>query len=287
MADITAIILTKNEEKNIGACLSSIQDLVARAVLVDCGSTDRTLEIAREMGADILFHEFEYYARQFNWGLDHAGIDTEWVLRIDADERFTPELNREIEEMIRRHAGDDVGGFTMEAWLYFLGRKLTHGGSKKRKLMIFKRGVGRIEDRKRDAHTVLSSGRSVSLKQRFLHYDFKDITSYIARYNWYATREMQDYVAYLEGQSADIATDAHIQSTRKKKFGVYYRAPMFLRAWLWFVYNYVFRLGFLDGREGFIYHFFECYWYRYLVDTKIYEHQKLGTEFEKLKALGD
>ncbi|SNS62455.1 Glycosyltransferase involved in cell wall bisynthesis [Bacillus sp. OK838] len=287
MADITAIILTKNENKNIVACLESIKGFAKRAIVVDSGSTDNTIELAKSRGADIFYNEFKYYAQQFNWGIDNTNITTKWILRLDADERFTPELCKEAEMFMTKHANDDVNGITMEAWLYFLGKRLKHGASKKRKLMIFKRGIGRIEDRKRDAHTVLSKGRSIALKERFLHHDFKDINSFITKYNWYATREMQDYIAYKQGDSEEIQTDKKIQNTRKKKFGLYYKAPRFFRAWLWFVYNYYFRLGFLDGREGYIYHYFECYWYRYLVDAKIFEYETMGNKVEELKALGD
>lgn len=287
MASVTAIILTKNEEKNLAECLKSIQGFAERAVVVDCGSTDRTVEIAHTHGADVLLHEFTYYAAQFNWAIDNAGISTDWILRLDADERFTPELIAETEAILATapaHEGD-LNGITMEAVFYFLGRPMRHGIRNKHKMMLFKRGVGRIEDRRRDAHSVICRGFSVETKNRFLHYDFKDLSSYIKRYNWYATREMQDYISFIQGASTNVNTDKRIQAQRRKKFGLYYRAPKFLRAWLWFVYNYIFRLGFLDGREGFLYHYFECLWYRLLVDAKIYEYEKYGGAFEELHAL--
>ena len=287
MASVTAIILTKNEEKNLGECLSSIKGFAERAVVVDCGSTDRTVEIAKEHGADVLVHDFTYYAAQFNWGIDNAGITTDWILRLDADERFTPALIAETEAILNSSDAKDgdLNGITMEAVFYFLGKPIRHGVKCKRKMMLFKRGIGRIEDRKRDAHSIISEGRNVSVKEKFLHYDFKNLDSYIKRYNWYATREMQDYIAYTQGASTAINTDAHIQAQRKKKFGLYYRAPKFLRAYLWFIYNYIFRLGFLDGREGFLFHYFECLWYRLLVDAKIYEYEKHGGAFDELRAL--
>ncbi len=287
MASVTALILTKNEEKNLAECLKSIQGFVQRAVVVDCGSTDRTVEIAREHGADVLVHEFTYYAAQFNWAIDNANIDTDWIMRLDADERFTPALISETEAILNSDAAKtgDLNGVTMESVFYFLGKPILHGLRKKRKMILFSRGIGRIEDRKRDAHSVISEGYNVATKERFLHYDFKNLDSYIKRYNWYATREMQDYIAFTQGASQAINTDAHIQAQRKKKFGIYYRAPKFIRAWLWFVYNYIFRLGFLDGKEGFLFHYFECLWYRLLVDAKIYEYEKHGGEFEQLRAL--
>ena len=281
MANLTAIILTKNESKNIVACLESIKGFANRIVVVDSGSTDNTVDLAKEHGADVYYHEFEYYAKQFNWGIDNTNITTKWILRLDADERFTPKLIEEAGYTMKQHENDDVNGLTIEAWLYFLGKKLEHGSTKKRKMMIFKNGIGRIEDRRRDAHSIISCGRTVVLKEKFLHYDFKDITHFIERYNWYATKEMQDYLDYKQGNSVNIHTDKKIQNTRKKKFGLYYKAPMFLRAWLWFIYNYYIKLGFLDGREGYLYHYFECYWYRFLVDSKIYEQERISTEMEK------
>lgn len=283
MADLTAIVLTKNESKNIVACLESIKGFAERVVVVDSGSTDNTVELARDHGADVFNNKFDYYAQQFNWGIDNTCITTKWILRLDADERFTPELCDEAELLMKKHENDDVNGITMEAWLYFLGKRLKYGASKKRKLMIFKRGIGRIEDRKRDAHTVISRGKSVATKERFIHHDFKDVDNFISKYNYYATREMEDYIEYKNGVSGDIYTDEKIRSTRKKKFGIYYKAPKFLRARLWFVYNYYFRLGFLDGKEGYIFHYFECYWYRYLVDAKIYEHETFGKKLQELK----
>ena len=285
MADLTAIILTQNEEKNIEACLSSISGFASRMVVVDSGSTDRTVELAQSLGAEVLAHPFTYYAAQFNWGIDHGAVQTKWLLRLDADERFTPEVCAHCEKLMALHENDDVNGIVVESDFYFLGRLMKHGGSKKRKIMVFKTGKGRIEDRKRDAHTILSEGRTVAIPERFLHDDFKDLTSYINRYNWYATRELQDYLAYREGASYAVKTDAKLMRHRKKKFTLYYRAPMFLRAWLWFVYQYYFRLGFLDGREGYLYCYFENYWYRFLVDAKIYEQQKTGRAPEELTAL--
>lgn len=282
MPDITAIILTRNEEKNIERCLRSIRSLCRRMVVVDCGSTDATVALAEQNGAEVLQHAFEYYARQFNWGLDHAGIDTRWVIRIDADEQFPPELCDEIAREAEAHADDDVNGMTLEATYFFLGRALTHG-SKKRKLMVFKYGIGRIEDRRRDAHTVLSEGRSISLRHRFLHYDFKDLDNFIGRYNWYATREAMDYIDFKRGRRDAATDDKQIERQRRRKYGVYYRFPKFLRAFLWFLANYFLRGGFLDGKEGFIYHVLSSFWYRFVVDAKIYEYEH-GKEFEPLKA---
>ena len=285
MADVTAIVLTKNEEKNLPDCLRSLEGFARRVIVVDSGSTDATVRIARDAGADVLEHPFENYARQFNWALDNGAIDTAWTLRLDADERLTPALCRELASLMDAHASDDVTGVVMKAWLYFMGRKLAHAKDMKRKLMLFRTGVGRIEDRHMDEHTLLAHGRSVEARERFLHHDYKDMTHYINKLNWYAGREVRDYFAYAEGGAAGKGLDSVNQATRNKKFRVYYRLPMFFRCWLAFVYSYIFKGGFLDGREGFLYHYMYHRWYRTLVDAKILEHRRTGAPFEALGPL--
>lgn len=279
MADVTIVILTKNEEKNIEECLVSVKDFAERVVIVDSGSNDKTVEIAKKYGTDVYEHKFENYAKQFNWGLNNTDIKTAWTMRLDADERLTGPLCEELLEIMKEHAEDDINGVIMEADLYFMDCLIKHGGHKKRKLMFFKTGIGYIEDRKMDEHTMLKSGQSVIAKNRFIHYDYKNLTTFINKMNWYATREMQDYFEY--NSTKGEFQDAVIAETRKKKFGFYYKMPLFFRSWLLFIYNYIFKLGFLDGKEGFIYHYMYQRWYRTLVDAKIYEQMKYNSEFEE------
>jgi hypothetical protein len=132
-----------------------------------------------------------------------------------------------------------------------------------------------------DEHTVLSEGKSVSCKERFIHEDFKDMTHWINKMNWYATREMQDYFEFKEGKSAEIENDRYVAETRRKKFGFYYKLPMFSRSWFLFVYYYIFKGGFLDGRPGYIFNYMYHRWYRNLVDTKIYEQMLNPKPFEE------
>lgn len=280
MVDLTAIILTKNEEKNIEGCLESIKGFVKRAVVIDSGSTDKTIEIAKKYKfVSIYEHPFENYARQFNWGIDNTNITTKWTLRLDADERFTPALCNELEQAMAEHLNDKVNGFTLEAWLYFMGKKLTHGGSRKKKLMVFKTGIGRVEDRKMDEHTILFEGETLPIKEKFLHYDFKDLSTYVKKLNWYATREMQDYFEDRFPDSGFDGADKEISSRRTKKTK-YYKAPMFLRCWMYFFYCFFIKGNCLNGREGRIYSFLYHFYYRWLVDAKIYEQMKYNRPFE-------
>lgn len=273
MADLTAIVLTKDEEKNLPDCLSSLRGFASRVVVVDSGSTDRTVDIAREYGADVFTHPFHGYAHQFNWGLDNAGIDTEWVLRIDADERMTEAVKAECAPILEAKRESGVGGITMEADFYMLGRRLRFGGAKKRKLMIFRNGWGRIEQRYMDEHTILSEGRDVRIRARFDHYDFKSVGHFASKLVWYSGREVMDV---LGAQGEEDLQNAGIRRTRKLKTGLYYRLPRFFRVLCIFIFRYIVQLGFLDGAPGLIYHFMYSFMYRFLVDAKLYEAQKTG-----------
>lgn len=276
MGDVTAIIITKNEEKNIIDCISSIKGFCSRIIVVDSGSDDKTQAISRNLGAEVYYHEFETHARQRNWAIDNLDIRTKWILRIDADERFTPALCNELNQLMAEHDSDNVNGITVEAWLYFMGKKIGHGCHNKRKLILFKTGKGYIEDRRMDEHTLLCEGSSVYAKERFIHYDFKDMTNWINKMNWYATKEVDDYYDYLNGKAQIIKEeDKAISSTRKRKFGFYYKLPLFIRCWALFLYFYIIKFGFLDGKEGFVYHWMYHRWYRTLVDAKILERKSL------------
>lgn len=279
MVDLTAIILTKNEEKNIENCLKSIKNFAKRIIVIDSGSTDKTVQLAQKYSADIYIHPFENYAKQFNWGIDETNIETKWILRLDADECFTPELCLKLEKECKQHESDDVNGFVLEAWLYFMGKCLKYGGSRKKKLMVFKTGFGRIENRNMDEHTILSAGRTIEIKEKFIHYDFKDLNTYVEKLNWYATRELKDYIeekflkAEFDGKNEEINL-IRIKKTR------YYKFPIFWRCWLYFIYSYILCGNFLNGKEGFVYSFLYHLYYRILVDSKIYEYMKCPIDFE-------
>lgn len=247
MTDITAIILTKNEEVNIKRCIESLHGVVDRVCVVDSGSTDRTIEVAKSLGAEIFYHEpFIHYAAQFNWALDNIDVKTTWVYRIDADEVVPPELGIEIVSACKEHQNDDVNGFVMKFKIAFMGTFLKHGGMYPfYNLTIFKFGKGRYENRAMGEHVILSEGRSLDLKNDCLHYDFKSLDAWINKHNWYATREVADYFSTRLIGQADPNTLYHeAKKTSKLRDGLYYKMPKFLRAKLYFWYRYYLKLGF-------------------------------------------
>ncbi len=279
MADLTAIILTKNEEKNIEYCIRSIQPVAKKIVVIDSFSTDDTVKKAKELGAVVYQHEFINYSKQFIYGMEIADIQTKWVLRIDADERLTEASAAEINELCAKNADTDVNGLVLRFEVNFMGKKLRHGGIYPfRKLLVFKYGKGQIEDRNMDEHIVLSEGRTVELRNDSEHHDYKDLTYWINKHNWYAGREVLDYFEHKDDAKDGADLDAKARLKRFVKFRIYYRLPMGMRAHLYYWYRYYFKLGFLDGKEGKIFAFMQAYWYRFLVDAKIYEQKKQSQE---------
>ena len=258
--EITVIIMTKDEEKNIEAAVQSGWQIASRVLVVDSGSTDRTAEIAKAKGAEIVFHEWLGHAKQFNWALDHCEITTPWVFRLDADERISNELAEEIKEKLRTPAAD---GYSMRWRVYFMGKWIRHGGTHKPYfLRLFRYGKGRAEERLMDEH-ILVDGNVERLNEDLIHYDYKGLDAWLTKHIGYSNLELKMTETQAETNGGNV------QQKRKRSF--YYRLPIFLRARLYYWYRYYAQLGFLDGREGKIFLYLQAYWYRFLVDAKMYE----------------
>jgi len=274
-------ILTKNEELNIEKCIKSIQSVVKRMIVVDSGSTDQTIEIAKRLGAEILINEMKpfYYAKQFAYALEKGDIATKWVLRIDADEELTEESAKELEALCNENETTDINGIVLRFEVHFMGRAIRHGGVYPfRKLCAFKYGKAAIEDKYMDEHIILFEGESIEMKADSLHINNKGLSDFIEKHNDYSTREMMDYFQRKANENGASKSEQS-QLDRKAgfrhfiKWNIYYKIPAGLRSWCYYMYRYYLRAGFLDGKPGKIFCFIQAYWYRYLVDAKIYEEK--------------
>lgn len=272
MADLTAIILTHNEEINIAECINSIKNISKRIIVIDSFSTDNTVEIAEKMGAEIFQNKWINYATQYNYGIEKAHIKTKWVLRIDADERLTSKSSAEIEKICNDNMYTSINGIVIRFEVNFLGRKLRHGGIYPLKVLrVYKYGIGKMENRNMDEHIVLEHGHIITLKNDSLHCDYKDIASWIDKHNKYSSREVLDYLEFSSKKDSGGELLFEAKMKRFIKFKIYYKLPLGWRAFLYYFYRYYIRLGFLDGKEGKIFAFLQAYWYRFLVDAKIFE----------------
>lgn len=265
---ITAIILTLNEEINLPHCLKSIFGHVDEIIIVDNGSTDKTFEIAEKYGAKIVKHEdYQNQAQQFNWTLKTQEIKNPWIFRLDADEWVTEELWKELEEKLDK-TPEDVSGYFIKRRVYFMGKWIKYGGYYPTWLLrLFRKDKAEYEKREMDEHIVLLEGRALNLKNDFADENHKSLEEWTAKHNNFSTREAR---AMLEEKKKENL-GGQAGRKRKIKTGFYAKLPLFCRACLYFSYRYFIRLGFLDGRKGLIFHFLQGFWYRFLVDAKIYE----------------
>lgn len=273
---LSIIILTYNEEIHIERCIKSLQPVAKNIFIVDSFSTDKTVEVAESMGAKVFQNPWKNYADQFQWGIDNCPIDTEWVMRMDADEFVEPDLVEEIQNDLVSVA-QDISGIYIRRKQFFLGKWIKHGDRYPLYLLRFWRsGVGRIEQRWMDEHIVLESGATMHFKGHFVD-DNKNSTSwFIEKHNKYADREMIDilsrkYNLFQQDEQLLASDDPQAKKKRKIKEGIYNKMPIFIRPILYFLYRYFLRLGFLDGVRGTAYHLMQGFWYRALVDLRVYE----------------
>ena len=256
---ISVVILTYNERLHIRRCIARVRPIATEIFVVDCHSADGTQAIARELGATVVEHDWPgLYAVQFNWALDNLPLSGDWVLRLDADEYLDENALRDLPRFLAEQP-DEVSGVTLRLGRIFLGREMRHGLGTIRLLRLFRHGRGRCEGKLMDEHLAVS-GRIVDFAGTFFDHNLNDLSWWTRKHDGYALREAVDLL---------LANDA----TTKKQF--YRRLPLFWRAAVYFAYRYILRLGFLDGREGFLWHFLQGWWYRTLVDAKLLELRRL------------
>ena len=246
--NLSVVIITFNEEANIGRTLVSVQPLIAdgkgEIIVVDSGSTDRTVEIAKSFGAKVFVEEWKGFAAQKNSAIDKATGD--WILSLDADEEVSKELAGGLFEGIAAADSEaspkpfpsNLNGFRLRRRNYFLGHWITHGGFwPDPKLRLFRRGTGRFADRA--VHEDLQvQGTTWQMKGDLLHHSYPTLFDYIEHINRYSSLGAEMVVA-----------------KGKVRFSV---VNIVLRPLFTFIYNYFFRLGFLDGREGLLLHLYHA-----------------------------
>ncbi|MES2834785.1 MAG: glycosyltransferase family 2 protein [Pseudomonadota bacterium] len=277
---IAVIILTFNEAHHIARAIASVASFASEVVVVDSGSTDDTRRIAEAAGARTLVHPFINQAQQFNWALDNVPLDADWILRLDADEIIEPDLARALAEQIPA-LPSDVTGVILNRKHIFMGRWIRHGGRYPLPMLrIFRRGAARSEDRWMDEHLVLTTGRAVTIEGGFADHNLGDLSYFTDKHRAYATREAVEVLnqklgLFDRGETrAGLAASHAVAAKRGIKEQLYNRLPFGVGPVGYFLYRYIFQLGFLDGREGAIYHGLQGLWYRFLVEARLFELER-------------
>lgn len=285
MLDLSVIILTKDEELHIERCLKNINPIAKEIFIIDSFSTDRTIEIAhRYPKVRVLQNKWvNNYAYQFNWGLDNAPITGKWILRLDADEYLMPELIEELKKKLPVMP-DDVSGISFNRRHIFMDKWMRHGIYPVTLLRLFRHGKGRCEQRLMDEHIQTTQGENIIFDNDFCDHNLNNLSWFCHKHVNYAVREAADLLdieigltgAALTDKDKAINTQAEAKRMKKHKYA---RQPLFWRSFAYFLYRYLLKGAWRDGREGFIFTFIQGWWYRTLVDAKIFEiKQKCGND---------
>ena len=224
--NLSLVLITKNEEKNIAKCLSAVKDLVNEIIIVDSGSTDDTIEIAKKYGAKIFKREFDSFSNQKNYALSLA--TNTWILHLDADEVLSKELKQEIEQVLPDTKYD---GFFLTRTNFFLGRRMKHSGlAKENRIRLAKKELSEYTGGV--IHEELKvKGNIGKLNNIFYHYTCPNLDNYFEKFDNYTTLGA---IKMFQNNKNFHITD------------VVFRPPID------FIKKYLFKLGFLDGFEGFI-----------------------------------
>ncbi len=289
MVDLSVIILTYNESLHIERCISSLRAITDKIFIVDSFSTDGTPELAARLGATVVQNPWVSYAFQFNFGIKNNPFATAWQMRMDADEYITPELAQEINSRLPG-TSQDIAGFYIKRRVIFFDQWIRHGGYYPTWLLrIWRRDQGICEELWMDEHIKVQGGTLARLEHDLVDHNLNNLTWWTQKHNNYAIREVIDLlnIKYDFENRETVTPDLFgSQEQRKRYLKVKYAGlPLFTRPFLYFIYRYFIKLGFLDGKKGMIWHFLQGFWYRFLVDAKVYEvYQAVGRDKSRIMA---
>jgi glycosyltransferase involved in cell wall biosynthesis len=277
---LSVFVLTKNEQSNLDPCLESLAGWCSDIHIVDSFSTDKTLEIARKYNTHIHQHAFEGHTQQRTWALHNLPFKYEWVIALDADHRVTSELRDELVKVFST-APKDVEGFYVKRRQIFRGHWIRFGGYyPKYMLKVFRHKRAFLDDSEFD-YRFYVRGRTHNLKHDILEANQNEwkISFFIEKHNKFATELAAEEFARRKGLPYLVKLSpfgTHDQRVLWLK-SIWLHLPLFVRPFLYFFYRYFFRLGFLDGKEGAIFHFLQAFWFRLLVDIKLDEMEREGS----------
>ena len=269
--NVSIIILTYNSENNIEDTITSASKLSDDIHVVDSYSEDKTLSLLDKFKVKVYQRKFVNYSDQRNWTIKNLKKKYEWELHLDSDEILTEQLIKEIKSLPNKTT---INGYFIGRIFKFMNKLIKYGGFYPTwQLRLFKNGIGKNENRLYDQHFIVN-GKKQKLENYFVDDIRQDLSTWTARHNKWSDAESEQY--FLE-KSQEINPRIFGSPIEKKRFyrKIYDHLPLFFRPFILFFYRYFFRLGFLDGRKGFIFYFLQCFWFRFLIDAKIYEKKKL------------
>jgi glycosyltransferase involved in cell wall biosynthesis len=279
MAEFSFIILTYNEACHLPRLFKSIQGLAAPVFVLDSGSTDNTISLAKEHGAVLGHHEFKNHPQQWSFALSHFQISTPWTICLDADQFLSEELFQLLQNFRDANMSPDVHGIYFNRKNYFKGKWIRYGGYyPKYMLKMFRTGTAISSLEEKLDHRFIIRGRSAIWKKGYLienNLKEESISFWIDKHNKYSTVVALDEHEKAELKFKSIEHESRSPDARiAARKALWLRMPLLIRPFLYFLYRYFLLVGFLDGKTGFIFHFLQAFWFRMIVDVKILELRK-------------
>jgi glycosyltransferase involved in cell wall biosynthesis len=277
MINITAIVCTYNEELHIERCIKSLKKICNQIIVVDSFSNDSTAEISKKLGAEVYYKKYITFSEKLNYAIKNYKIKGDWVLRIDADEFMDEELLTNLKNL--NDLKSNVTGLRIARKIKFLGKELMHSGMYPIfHLKIWKKGHAFCEERWMDERMVLTNGNVITVAGNIIDDNKNSLSSWSSKHSVYASKEAADYFQIKYNLLSDQKINHSLFGTseeRRRFFKmVYLKTPLFVRPFVFFVIRYFFQLGFLEGYRGLIWNILQGFWYRFLVDSIIYDCNK-------------
>ena len=275
---LTAIVLTYNEEIHLERCLDSIKDICENIIIIDSFSTDSTEAIALKFNARFYQNKWVNHANQLNWGLKNINIDTDWVMRIDADEYIDNQLKEELKLNLPILA-NNINGLFVKRLMYFFDKPIKKAGMYPIwHLKIWRNGSAFCEQRWMDERMKITKGETTKLQGDLIDHNLNNLTWWTQKHNNYATREAIDILNSIYNFTNSTSNKGKLfgnNEERREWFKKrYLKLPLFIRPFIFVLIRYFLQGGFLEGKRGFVWNVLQCGWYRFLVDAKIYEAYK-------------
>ena len=267
---IAIIFLTYNSQRIIGKSILAAKKISENIIIIDDYSTDKTKQICKNLNCRIYERKFKNYSDQRNWSIKKFN-KFKWQLHLDADEVLDTEAHRSIIKVLNEPL-DHKKTFLLKRKNYFLGSKLNYSGLNPWHLRLFQSGYAKCENRAYDQHFI-SRSSMFKLKGYMLDFDDISLKKWKIKHIKWAKMEARDHEEKKIKNNFLLKKDPRFKSREAKK--LYYYFPPFLRAILYFLYRYFIKLGFLDGKIGFLFCFYQCLWFRFLVDFNIFKLKEI------------
>ncbi len=280
---LIVVILTYNESIHIERAIKNVINWADKVIVLDSYSQDDTVDIAEKLGAEVIFRKFDHYKNQRQYAIEYCKNLTDWMLFLDADEYLLDATKTEISMLLGNN--DDTVGYYIAFRFIFMQKWIKYGGYYRCYILRLFQPQTAILDDAINEHIVVN-GKVKKLKNDFVDHNLKGIEFWTEKHNRYTNLEAEYlWTAKTENiKSKNLRFNIQVERKKWIRQNIWNHLPLLLKPFLYFIYRYFFRMGFLDGKEGFIYHLLQGGWRYFLVDVKYLEMKAKNEITDKKQA---